>query len=169
MKTRTCTEGVARGRLKKAEPFYTAAATIRDLAAAEEDVGDAYVTLCVHAGIAASDAICCAALGEHAQGESHVEAVQLLRRVRPDGASSAPHSRSSSVSRRGRATAQNPSAPTFGSGRSGPRRSSSWRRGSGRSGRADRFRRRAAPVSGSDVGLPYPANADALDRAADAR
>jgi hypothetical protein len=45
----------------------------------------AFVTLCVHAGIAASDAICCHALGEHAQGENHVDAVQHLKRVRPDG------------------------------------------------------------------------------------
>ena len=86
MKTRPCTEIETRGRLRKAEQFYSAAETIRDLAQDEADVGDAYVTLCVHAGIAAADAICCATLGEHSQGESHVVAVQLLRRVRPDGA-----------------------------------------------------------------------------------
>jgi hypothetical protein len=85
MKTHSCTAADTRGRLRKAEQFYSAAETIRELADDEDDVGDAYVTLCVHAGIAASDAICCAVLGEHAQGESHVEAVQLLRRVRPDG------------------------------------------------------------------------------------
>ncbi len=43
-----------------------------------DDVADACVTLCVHAGIAAADAICCARLGEHAQGNSHNEAVDLL-------------------------------------------------------------------------------------------
>jgi hypothetical protein len=85
MKTRQCSEADARGRLRKAEQFFSAAETIRGLAEDEEEVGDAYVTLCVHAGIAAADAICCAALGEHSQGESHVEAVQLLRRVRPGG------------------------------------------------------------------------------------
>lgn len=86
MKTRPCTEAVTRGRLRKAEQFFSAAETIRDVASDEADVGDAFVTLCVHAGIAASDAISCAALGEHAQGESHVDAVQLLRRVKPDAA-----------------------------------------------------------------------------------
>ncbi|MFD9888281.1 hypothetical protein ACFWY9_02985 [Amycolatopsis sp. NPDC059027] len=35
------------------------------------------MTLCVHAGIAASDVICCAGLGEYAQGENHEEAVNL--------------------------------------------------------------------------------------------
>jgi len=35
--------------------------------------------LCVLAGIAASDVICCARLGEHAQGEKHNDAVSLLK------------------------------------------------------------------------------------------
>jgi hypothetical protein len=47
------------------------------------DVADAYVTLLVHAGIAASDVICCARLGEHAQGDNHVEAVALLAPLTP--------------------------------------------------------------------------------------
>ena len=50
-----------------------------ELADEDDDVADAYVTLCVHAGIAASDVICCARLGEHAQGESHQDAVSLLK------------------------------------------------------------------------------------------
>lgn len=44
----------------------------------------------VLAGIAASDAICCHALGERAAGEDHSDAVHLLRsvpRVGPDAAS----------------------------------------------------------------------------------
>lgn len=51
-----------RGRLAKAEQFWE-------------------VALCVHAGIAAADALCCAGLGEHAQGEKHDDAVQLLAKV----------------------------------------------------------------------------------------
>jgi len=39
---------------------------------------DAVVTLLVHAGVAASDAITCARLGKHARGESHSEALSLL-------------------------------------------------------------------------------------------
>ncbi len=64
---------------------HDAAETIREVADDEADSGDAYVTLLVHAGIAAADAICCQELGEHAQGESHTDAIALLRRVRPDG------------------------------------------------------------------------------------
>lgn len=44
-----------------------------------EDIADAYVTLCIHAGIAASDVVCCARLAEHPQGVNHAEAIALLR------------------------------------------------------------------------------------------
>jgi hypothetical protein len=54
----------------------------------EHDVGEDYVTLCVHAGIAGADVICCIALGVHALGEDHNEALTLRGRVRPDGLSS---------------------------------------------------------------------------------
>lgn len=73
------------GRLRKAEQFMEGAETIRDLAEDERDVGDAYVTLCVHAGIAATDVVCCVVLGEHVQGEDHNAAVTHLSKVRPDG------------------------------------------------------------------------------------
>jgi hypothetical protein len=74
------------GRLRKATQFMEGAETIRDLADDERDVGDAYVTLCIHAGIAAADVICCIALGEHVQGDDHSGAVKHLAKVRPDGA-----------------------------------------------------------------------------------
>ncbi len=85
MKTTPCDDDTARGRLRKAEQFLDSATTIRDLADDEADVGDAFVTLCVHAGVAAADVLCCAALGLHAQGDDHGEAVGLLARVRPEG------------------------------------------------------------------------------------
>lgn len=71
--------------MRKAEQFLTAAENARDVAENEEDVRDAFVTLCVHAGIAASDVICCVALGQHARGEDHQEAIALLPRVAPGG------------------------------------------------------------------------------------
>ena len=74
-----CNRADALGRLTKAEQFYGAAEDIRVLASEESDIGDAYVTLCVHAGIAAADAICCIELGEHSQGQTHHEAVQLIK------------------------------------------------------------------------------------------
>ena len=75
-----CTEATRTGRLAKANQFFLAAETI---AATIEDqaIADAYVTLCVHAGIAAADVICCARLGRHAQGDDHQEAVALLSEV----------------------------------------------------------------------------------------
>ncbi|MGB3676699.1 MAG: hypothetical protein WA988_19890 [Candidatus Nanopelagicales bacterium] len=39
------------------------------------------MTLCVHAGIAAADVICCAALGEHSLGQNHTDAVTLLKQA----------------------------------------------------------------------------------------
>lgn len=72
--------------MRKAEQFADAAETIREFADDEADIGDAYVTLLIHAGVAAADVICCQELGEHALGGSHTEAVALLRRVRRDGA-----------------------------------------------------------------------------------
>jgi predicted transposase YbfD/YdcC len=80
-----CSDAMMRGRLAKAQQFLEAAQTVRDLADDESEVGDAFATLCVHAGIAASDAICCSALGKHAKGDNHAEAAQLLESVRPDG------------------------------------------------------------------------------------
>jgi hypothetical protein len=82
---RECDDAVVSGRLRKAEQFLDAAATVRDLADDEADVGDALVTLCVHAGIAASDVICCKALGHFVQGEDHLLAVAELSKVTPDG------------------------------------------------------------------------------------
>lgn len=64
--------------MAKAEQFTAAAESIRDLSDDATDVADAYVTLCVHAGIAAADAICAAKLGVHARGENHRDAVALL-------------------------------------------------------------------------------------------
>lgn len=80
-----CDEGVATGRFRKAEQFLEAAQNVRDLADDEAEVGDVLVTLCVHAGIAASDVICCTALGHFVQGDDHNQAVAELSKVRPDG------------------------------------------------------------------------------------
>lgn len=82
---RECDEGTAAGRLRKALQFRDAAETIREFAEDEAEVGDAFVTLCVHAGIAASDVICCASLGHHPQGDDHQHAIAELSKVRPDG------------------------------------------------------------------------------------
>jgi hypothetical protein len=66
--------------MAKADQFYLAAETIAATIEGQ-DIADAYVTLCVHAGIAAADVICCARLGEHAQGDDHQQAVALLTKA----------------------------------------------------------------------------------------
>jgi len=77
-----CGESDRRGRLNKAKQFLAAAEIIETIAD-DDDLLDAHITLCVHAGIAAADAICCARLGVHAQGQNHNEAVGLLEQVDP--------------------------------------------------------------------------------------
>jgi len=86
VRTRHCPPAVRLGRLQKAVQFFDAAVVVQSLADEDGEIADAYVTLCVHAGIAASDVICCARLGEHAQGENHGEAVELLGKADKDSA-----------------------------------------------------------------------------------
>jgi hypothetical protein len=78
--TRRCTPATRAGRLAKAGQFFLAAETI-ETTIDDRGVADAYATLCVHAGIAAADAICCARLGEHALGDDHQAAVALLAKA----------------------------------------------------------------------------------------
>lgn len=80
-RTTPADRNMRRGRLAKAEQFADAAATVHELADEAGDVADAYVTLCVQAGIAAADTICAARLGLHSQGESHDDAISLLAKV----------------------------------------------------------------------------------------
>lgn len=86
MKTRRCTTADARNRLAQAERFLEAA----DMYSGDEDPNAANVSAsnAVMAAIAASDAACCAALGKHAQGESHAEAPTLLEGI-PNGGKAA--------------------------------------------------------------------------------
>ncbi|WP_440712785.1 hypothetical protein [Gordonia sp. FQ] len=79
-------DGARRGRLAKATQFQSVAEDVLELADVHTDVADAAVTLFVHAGIAAADAICAAALGKYARGQDHGEAVGLLNSVDPESA-----------------------------------------------------------------------------------
>lgn len=80
-RTIACTQATRLGRMSKAAQFYEASETIAAFADDAAEVGDAYVTLLVHAGIAAADVVCCARLGEHATGDNHNEAADLLAKV----------------------------------------------------------------------------------------
>lgn len=69
------------GRLEKARSFREAAEVTEQFMTDGADLRDAYVTLCVHAGIAAADVICMNALGEYYAGQRHDEAARLLEKV----------------------------------------------------------------------------------------
>jgi hypothetical protein len=78
--TKRCTASARAGRMAKARQFLVAAETIAAVID-DQEIADAFVTLCVHAGIAAADVICCARLGTYHSGENHNEAVALLGSV----------------------------------------------------------------------------------------
>lgn len=84
MRTSPCSGAVRAGRLAKMREFADAAEALAD----DPGQRNSHVTLCVQAGIAASDVVCCTRLGEHHQGENHQEAVALLTRADPEAAKS---------------------------------------------------------------------------------
>lgn len=87
-RTQPCDRRAALNRLVQAESFLDAAELVT---ADESDVANPGVAaaLAVLAGIAASDAACCAKLGVRARGQSHDEAVAVLATVAPGGANMA--------------------------------------------------------------------------------
>jgi hypothetical protein len=83
-RAQTCDRAEALNRLAQAEAFLTAAALVLEDEADAARPGVAGA-LAVLAGIAASDAACCARLGSRARGQGHDEAVALLSSVEPHG------------------------------------------------------------------------------------
>lgn len=83
MRTQPCTEADAQRRLSHARKFQEVA----QLTAGEKDTDYMSVSaaLAVLAGIAASDAACCKALGRRSRGQDHHEAEDLLRQIEPGG------------------------------------------------------------------------------------
>jgi hypothetical protein len=84
-RTRSMTRVEATARQRHAHAFIEAADLVLDLGddAGIPDLGNTVGSLAVLAGIAAGDAICGATLGRRAAGESHGEAVTLLRQTEP--------------------------------------------------------------------------------------
>lgn len=84
-RTSACDQHDAQIRLLHAQRFIDVA----DLVAEGNDLeeyGNVAASLAVLAGIAASDAACCAALGHRTRSQDHHDAVDLLAEVRPGGA-----------------------------------------------------------------------------------
>ena len=87
-RTQACGRLEARTRLAHARKFLEVA----ELTATERDIsesGSVAAALAVLAGIAASDAACCGALGRRSRGQDHHDAEQLVAQIQPGGAKAA--------------------------------------------------------------------------------
>ena len=80
VRTQTCSEADAAARLRHARKFLDVAQLVADEG---DDIEYANVAaaLAVLAGIAASDAACCKALGQRSRGQNHHEAALLLEQI----------------------------------------------------------------------------------------
>lgn len=81
-----CDRGDAQIRLRQAESFLLVAELV--LTQPEDPLltlTSVAASLAVLAGIAASDAACCAALKQRARGQNHEQAVELVKSVSPGG------------------------------------------------------------------------------------
>lgn len=87
-RTQSCGGRDARTRLRDAYAQLALGELATDAASAAEKKAAASAVL---AGIAASDATCCAALGERSRSQDHRDAVAMLRQVAPGGRDAAAH------------------------------------------------------------------------------
>ena len=86
-RTQDCGPAEARAKMRRAEQFIEVAEMIKG----EEDPDwqSAGAALAVLAGIAASDAACCQALGHRSRGQDHHDAEAYLARIEPGGKAAA--------------------------------------------------------------------------------
>lgn len=83
-RTQICGTAQARTRLAQARKFLEAAQLV-----ASEDVDESLSVAAVLAGIVASDAACCRALGRRSRGGDHRDAAVLLSEIHAGGESAA--------------------------------------------------------------------------------
>lgn len=87
-RTQVCSKEHARNRLGHARKFLEVAEMTAG-EAGDVEYASAAATLAVLAGIAASDAACCAAFGRRSRGQDHQQAVKLVEQVEPGGSRAA--------------------------------------------------------------------------------
>ena len=75
-RTQVCGDREAQAKLRRAEQFMEVATLIRD--EPDPDWASAAAALAVLAGVSASDAACCKALGQRSRGQDHHDAEALL-------------------------------------------------------------------------------------------
>ena len=88
VRTQSCSKAQARTRLEHARKFLEVA----EMTAGEGgdvEYASAAAALAVLAGIAATDAACCAALGRRSRGQDHRQAIELVEQVAPGGTQAA--------------------------------------------------------------------------------
>jgi hypothetical protein len=86
-RTQACSDREAQAKLRRAEQFMEVATLIRD--EPDPDWASAAAALAVLAGISASDAACCKALGQRSRGQDHHDAEALLEQIEPGGKNAA--------------------------------------------------------------------------------
>ena len=82
-RTQVCGNREAQAKLRRAEQFMEVARLIKD--EPDPDWASAAAALAVLAGISASDAACCKALGQRSRGQDHHDAEALLELIEPGG------------------------------------------------------------------------------------
>lgn len=89
----SCGKLEGRTRLSQAEKFLEVAELVESEALEGLDPASASVAaaLAILAGIAASDAACCAKLGMRSRGDDHQQAQDFLKQITTDGAKAASH------------------------------------------------------------------------------
>ena len=83
-RTQPCSDAEARNRYENAVKFLDVAELVSNQAT-DPEYGSQAASLAVLAGIAASDAACCKALGRRSRGEDHHDAEVLIGQIEPGG------------------------------------------------------------------------------------
>lgn len=88
-RTQSCGAREAEAKLRRAGQFMEVATMIADDPDPDPDWLSAAAALAILAGISASDAACCKALGRRSRGQDHHHAETLLEQIQPDGKAAA--------------------------------------------------------------------------------
>lgn len=86
-----CDRSQSQTRLAHAKKFLEVAELVATEGDAIPESASVSAALAVLAGIAASDAACCAVLGRRSRGQDHAQALDLVQQISPGGFEAAKH------------------------------------------------------------------------------